>query len=49
MLKAVLTVFVAAYNKFGVMKLKCRVPTVHKNAKHFDNFWYFALYAPKRL
>ena len=30
-LEAVIAVFVNAYNKFGEAKLKCRVPTNHKN------------------
>jgi IS1 family transposase len=33
-LKAVVAVFVNAYNKFGAAKLKNRVPTVHKSVNH---------------
>jgi IS1 family transposase len=40
-LKAVLILFVAAYNKFGVMKLKYRVPTVHKTANHAKHLHKF--------
>jgi len=40
-LRAVISVFVNAYNKFGEAKLRHRVPTIHKSSNHAKHLHEF--------